>query len=209
MKPKIILIGGGGHCKSSIDVIEQIGEFAIAGIVDKNQSIENLFGYPLLGNDENLSKLKEIYEYALITMGQINTPSIRMKLFEYTKSIGFKFPSIISNKAYVSKHAQISEGTIIMHGALINAGAVVGKNCIINTNALIEHDVIVGDRTIDVHIRKLREKLGDDFIIFQSIAKFVQDGTYIEMVGEDGDKWRWLFKNGICKEIYPIITWED
>jgi sugar O-acyltransferase (sialic acid O-acetyltransferase NeuD family) len=145
MKPKIILIGGGGHCKSSIDVIEQIGEFAIAGIVDKNQSIENLFGYPLLGNDENLSKLKEIYEYALITMGQINTPSIRMKLFEYTKSIGFKFPSIISNKAYVSKHAQISEGTIIMHGALINAGAVVGKNCIINTNALIEHDVIVGD----------------------------------------------------------------
>jgi two-component system alkaline phosphatase synthesis response regulator PhoP len=26
-------------------------------------------------------------------------------------------------------------------------------------------DVIVGDRTIDVHIRKLREKLGDDFIV--------------------------------------------
>jgi len=25
-------------------------------------------------------------------------------------------------------------------------------------------DIIVGDRTIDVHIRKLREKLGDDHI---------------------------------------------
>ena len=25
-------------------------------------------------------------------------------------------------------------------------------------------DVIVGDRTIDVHIRKLREKFGDDYI---------------------------------------------
>ena len=25
------------------------------------------------------------------------------------------------------------------------------------------NDVVVGDRTIDVHIRKLREKLGDDF----------------------------------------------
>jgi hypothetical protein len=53
------------------------------------------------------------------------------------------------------------------------------------------------------------EKLGDDFIIFQSIAKFVQDGTYIEMVGEDGDKWRWVFKNGICKEIYSTLTWEE
>ena len=26
-------------------------------------------------------------------------------------------------------------------------------------------DIVVGDRTIDVHIRKLREKLGDDFIV--------------------------------------------
>ena len=26
------------------------------------------------------------------------------------------------------------------------------------------NDVIVGDRTIDVHIRKLREKIGEDYI---------------------------------------------
>lgn len=26
------------------------------------------------------------------------------------------------------------------------------------------HDIVVGDRTIDVHIRKLREKIGEDFI---------------------------------------------
>lgn len=145
MKPKLILIGGGGHCKSSIDVIEQINEFAIAGIVDINPSVENLFGYPLLGNDENLSKLKEKYEYALITIGQIKTPSIRIKLFDYIKSIGFKLPIIISNKAYVSKHAHIGEGSIVMHGALVNAGAIVGKNCIINTKALVEHDVIIND----------------------------------------------------------------
>ena len=25
-------------------------------------------------------------------------------------------------------------------------------------------DIVVGDRTIDVHIRKLREKIGDDYI---------------------------------------------
>jgi len=31
-------------------------------------------------------------------------------------------------------------------------------------NSIWGEDVIVGDRTIDVHIRKLREKLGDDYI---------------------------------------------
>ena len=32
---EIILIGGGGHCKSVIDVIEQENRFTIAGIIDK------------------------------------------------------------------------------------------------------------------------------------------------------------------------------
>ncbi len=35
MKPKILLIGGGGHCKSVIDVIEKEGRFEIAGIIEK------------------------------------------------------------------------------------------------------------------------------------------------------------------------------
>ncbi len=145
MKPNIILIGGGGHCKSCIDVIERANEFKIAGIVDRNLSMENLFGYSLLGNDNDLSKLKEKYEYALITIGQIKSSAIRIKLFDQTKSLGFKLPSIISPRAYVSKHAILGEGNIIMHDALVNAGATVGNNCIINTKALIEHDAIVGD----------------------------------------------------------------
>ena len=33
----IILIGGGGHCHSVIDVIEQEGRFRIKGIVDKTK----------------------------------------------------------------------------------------------------------------------------------------------------------------------------
>ena len=42
MKPEIILLGGGGHCRSCIDVIEQAGDFNIAGIVDKNLSTPGL-----------------------------------------------------------------------------------------------------------------------------------------------------------------------
>ena len=31
---EILLIGGGGHCKSVIDVIEHEGEFQIIGIIE-------------------------------------------------------------------------------------------------------------------------------------------------------------------------------
>ena len=44
---KIILIGGGGHCKSVIDVIEQENKFEIAGIIDKPELLNSkILGYP-------------------------------------------------------------------------------------------------------------------------------------------------------------------
>ena len=145
MKPKIILVGGGGHCISCIDVIEQEGKFQIAGIVDAIKSGDQLLGYPVLGCDDDLYSLRKNYEYALITIGQIKTPITRMKLYEQLVLLGFILPIIISPRAYISKHAVIREGSIIMHDALINAQAEIGNNCIINTKALIEHDSKIGN----------------------------------------------------------------
>ena len=34
---KLILLGGGGHCKSCIDVIEQESKYTIEGILDKKE----------------------------------------------------------------------------------------------------------------------------------------------------------------------------
>ena len=138
---EIILIGGGGHCKSVIDVIEQEGKFTIGGIVDMPELIgKNVLGYPIIGSDSDLEDLSKIYTYALITLGQIRSPELRIKLFNLVKKAGFRFPKIISPKAYVSKHTSIGNGTVIMHDALINAGVRIGENCIINSKALIEHD---------------------------------------------------------------------
>ena len=36
----IILIGGGGHCRSAIDVIEQDSQFRIVGIIDKPEKLD-------------------------------------------------------------------------------------------------------------------------------------------------------------------------
>jgi len=145
MKPKLILVGGGGHCIACIDVIEQEDKFEIAGIVDTDTNIRMLLGYPVLGSDNALKLLREDCSHALITIGQIKTPSTRLRLFKHVKSLDYTLPIIVSPRAYVSKHAVIGEGTIIMHDTLINAGVTIGKNCIINTKALIEHDSTVED----------------------------------------------------------------
>ena len=143
---EIILIGGGGHCKAVIDVIEQEGKFKIVGIVDKPELLKtNILGYPVIGNDLDLDHLVNFHTHALVTVGQIKSPHLRKKLFGLILNTGFILPSIVSPRAYISKHATIGKGTVIMHNALVNANAKVGCNCIINTNALIEHDSNIDD----------------------------------------------------------------
>jgi len=145
-KKNILLIGGGGHCKSVIDVIEKGDQYSIAGIIDKKELLgEQILGYEVIGCDDDLEYLSKLYEYAIVTVGQIQSNVTRVKLFNLLKKLGYKLPIIISPLAYVSKHAKIGEGTIVMHDALVNADAKIGTNCIINTKALIEHDAVVGD----------------------------------------------------------------
>jgi sugar O-acyltransferase (sialic acid O-acetyltransferase NeuD family) len=141
---KIILLGGGGHCKSCIDVIENENIYKIAGIIDKKKKY--LLNYKIFPKSYLNKKLIKNH-YAFVTVGHIKSYKVRVKLFSKLKDLGFRIPSIISPLAYISKHAIIGQGTIVMHGAIINAGAVIGNNCIINTNSLIEHDVIIGEHT--------------------------------------------------------------
>ncbi len=146
MRTKIILVGGGGHCKSCIDVIEQSGIYSIAGIIDLPAKIHHkVLGYEIIGTDADLPHIRKDFDNFLITVGQIKSPEIRIGLFQNLKQLNAILPVIVSPMAYVSKHAKVGEGTIVMHHALINAGAQVGRNCIINTKSLIEHDALVGD----------------------------------------------------------------
>jgi sugar O-acyltransferase (sialic acid O-acetyltransferase NeuD family) len=143
---KILLIGSGGHARSCIDALEQGNQFEIAGLIEKDENISNeSLGYPVIGTDKDLGVLRKQYKNALITVGQIKSPRIRIKLYQLLKNLDFSLPIIISSEAYISKHAQIGEGSIVMHGVIINANAKIGKNCIINNSALIEHDSVIGD----------------------------------------------------------------
>jgi len=142
----ILLIGGGGHCRSCIDVIEAEGKYKIAGIVNQpGVNTDPILGYEVLGDDGDLSELFKEYTIALITLGQIKSADRRVKLFQHLRSLGFELATIISPRAYVSKNASLGVGTIVMHNSLVNAGAKIGNNCILNTKSLVEHDAIIED----------------------------------------------------------------
>ena len=86
LEREIILVGGGGHCKSCIDVIEQAGIFEIAGIVDLPEKLhKKMLGYEIIATDDDLPLFVNECEKFLITLGQIKSPKKRIKIFQNWK----------------------------------------------------------------------------------------------------------------------------
>ena len=55
-KPRLILIGAGGHAKACIDVIEQHGGYQIAGLVGRpNEMHAQHLGYAVIATDNDLA----------------------------------------------------------------------------------------------------------------------------------------------------------
>lgn len=144
MNKQLILVGGGGHCKSVIDVVESIG-YSILGIIDVPEKIgKPLLDYTIIGTDEQIPEYVDQADF-LVTVGQIKSAVLRIKIHDKIIQAGGRLATVVAPTAHVSKYAQVGAGSVIMPHAFVNANAVVGTGCIINTYASIEHDVVVGD----------------------------------------------------------------
>ena len=145
MNKNLILIGGGGHCKSVIEVAESAG-YTILGILDRQEEVgKKVLAYEIIGTDDDIPKFVDKAEF-VITVGFIKNPALRIKLYNKVLEAGGKLATLIASSALVSKYAIIGAGTVVMHQAFVNAGAVIGDNVIINTFANIEHDAHIGNQ---------------------------------------------------------------
>lgn len=150
LKNNLILIGGGGHCRSCIDVIESENRYAIVGILDQVEHVgETVSGYQIIGADSDIEKYAEMGYSFLITVGHIGNASLRKKLYQQVLKYRGLFATVISPRAYIAKNSSVGHGSIVMHDVLINTHSVIAENCIINSKALIEHDCSV---LADCHI---------------------------------------------------------
>ncbi len=58
-------------------------------------------------------------------------------------------------------------------------------------------------------IEFIGEKMGDDRVLFDTIAPFVRDGSYLELEGSDGAIFRWNFKGGEVIATEPNVIWPE
>jgi len=145
-RTKILIVGGGGHSLTVLDIIRNAEQFEVAGCVDNDaHPLICESGVERLGGDADLPNLIALHPCVHIGIGQIKSPAPRQILYEKLVSLEAKFPPIISKNAYVSLSAHLGQGVMVSHLAVINFDAVIGNNCIVNTGAIIEHGASIGD----------------------------------------------------------------
>lgn len=143
----LVLIGGGGHCRSVIDSVYSSYSYSKIVITDPNLTTgTNIFGCKVVGGDEALSELfSEGYDSAFIVVGSINNTILRRKIDNIIKTIGFYLPTIVDSSAVIASNCSMDEGVYIAKLSCVNSGSHIGRNAIINTGAIVEHDCHIGD----------------------------------------------------------------
>lgn len=145
---KILLVGGGGHCKSVIDsLIGTNNVYDEVGIIDVKEKVGTaIMDIEIIGTDDELELLhKKGYKYAFVTLGSVGNPSARIKIYKKLKKIGFSIPTIIDETSIIAKDVIVGEGSYVGKRVVVNAGTRIGSCTIVNTAAVIEHDCFVGD----------------------------------------------------------------
>ena len=94
MKNDLILLGGGGHCRSVIDVVESAG-FNIMGILDRPEMVgQRVLNYSIIGTDDDISLYVDKAMF-LITVGQIKSNATRIRLANLVNESGGRFATVI------------------------------------------------------------------------------------------------------------------
>lgn len=147
MKRKIVLVGGGGHCKVIIDAIRESGKFSIYGITDPNlPKGECVSGVEVIGTDDFLHGLfKKGIKNAFICVGSVANCEARKRIYAGLKKDKFELPVIVHPNAVVANGVKLGKGTFVAAGAVINPDVTIGDNAIINTSSSIDHDCVIGN----------------------------------------------------------------
>ena len=142
-RPRILLLGAGGHGKAMADLLLAHGGFEIAGFVDAAPKTSQVLGLPVLGDESLLVALAG--QGIALAHAAVGTNVQRLAAAGRLRAAGFALPSLIHPAALIGHGAWIGEGAAILARAVIGPEAEIGALALINTGAIVEHDCVVAE----------------------------------------------------------------
>jgi len=51
------------------------------------------------------------------------------------------------------------------------------------------------------------QDIGDDESFAMSLVPYTRDGSYLEFCNDRGYIWRWVYYDGVCTRVSPVMLW--
>ena len=141
----IVILGAGGHAKVVAEALTLSGKEILGCITSDKKPGEVCFGLEVLGSDGILAKFSRQDVLIANGIGSLPYQTLRKKLAEKVRALGFEFTSVIHPTAIISDTVKLSNGAQIMAGVVIQPSSIIGADSIVNTGVVIDHDCIIGD----------------------------------------------------------------
>jgi sugar O-acyltransferase (sialic acid O-acetyltransferase NeuD family) len=141
-----LIIGCGGHACVVISILRESANsiYNIVGILDLNdpQEDENFLGVPVIGKIDELKQFIGSVSNVFLGLGD-NT--LRKKYFQLGVSLGFNFPNLISENAFIYSNVKLGKGNILCPHCHVGTCATMGDNNLLNTQSILEHESTLGN----------------------------------------------------------------
>lgn len=142
-KPRLLVVGAGGHGRSVAEAAELSGQFEVVGFLDDSLSSGAIvLNVPVLGNVTSMANHRGIFDQVIVAIGN---NMLRERLLQQLTLAGFELATVVHPKAIVSPSAVLGAGSAVMAGAIVGTEAHLGLGIIVNCGAVVDHHATVED----------------------------------------------------------------
>jgi sugar O-acyltransferase (sialic acid O-acetyltransferase NeuD family) len=143
-KPRLLIVGAGGHGRSVAEAVLMAGEYTLVGFLDDGAFAQGaeVWGLPVIGPATGFAAYAARASHAVVAIGN---NALRQKLCAQLQADGFTLPHVVHPRAMVSPRAKLAEGVVVMAGAIVGTEAVLGQGAIVNCGAVVDHHAHVHD----------------------------------------------------------------
>ena len=140
-KRPVVILGGGGHASVLAEICIEQGRQILAVISPDPTLNRKIFqGFRHIISDDEVLEFSSNLVELVNGVGGLPGSNIRTQLAAKFSKLGYRFATLVSSSAIVSRSVELGEGVQVLPRATINTGASVGMHSIINSCALVEHD---------------------------------------------------------------------
>jgi sugar O-acyltransferase (sialic acid O-acetyltransferase NeuD family) len=150
-RSRVIVIGAGDGGKIVAELLSLAPEkYELAGFLDDKKEMwgQEMEGSKVLGGTDQLQTLSEqgIFDSVIISITANMT--VRKRLFEKYRELGYKFINIIHPSVFVSPSTRLGTGNLIYGMVYIGTQTKIGDNNLISAHSSIDHHNKVGSHNL-------------------------------------------------------------